>query len=256
MDRRERSPDEYGALKAALEGWQAKLWTALPAIIVSYDAAKQTCQCRPTIQALVRDQHGVANWVTLPVLVDVPVLFPGAGGFTLTFPVTAGDEVLVVFSSRCIDGWWQLGDVRPQVELRMHDLSDGFALLGTRNQTRLLPSLSTSAVQLRNDAGDAYVQITPGKNIDVVTPAAVTATAASLTATISGSATVQAASITLDAATVTCTGDLAVTGAVTALSVTAPDVVGSISVTAAGKSLTTHTHSGVQTGSGTSGPPT
>jgi phage baseplate assembly protein gpV len=242
MDRRERSPDEYGVLKAALEGWQAKLWTALPAIIVSYDASKQTCQCQPTIQALVRDQQGIATWVTLPVLVDVPVLFPGAGGFTLTFPVTAGDEVLVVFSSRCIDGWWQLGDVRPQAELRMHDLSDGFALLGTRNQTRLLPSLSTSAVQLRNDAGDAFVQIAPSKNITVSTPAAVT---------------VVAASVTLDAPTVTCTGSLAVTGAITsAVSVTAPAVVGSSTVTAAGKSLSTHTHSGVQTGTGTSGPPT
>lgn len=250
MDRRERSPDEYGALKAALEGWQAKLWTALPAIIVSYDAAKQTCQCQPTIQALVRDQSGVAAWVTLPILVDVPVLFPGAGGFTLTFPVAAGDEVLVIFSSRAIDGWWQLGDVRPQVELRMHDLSDGFALLGTRNQTRMLPSLSTTAVQLRNDAGDAYVQIKPNKDVELHTPAAANVTAATLTATLSGSATIHAPTITLDG-NVVCTGALDVNGVATASA-----VVGTIDVSAGGKNMLAHTHTGVQTGSGTSGPPT
>ena len=33
------------------------------------------------------------------------MVFPGGGGFALTFPVAAGDECLVVFASRCIDDY-------------------------------------------------------------------------------------------------------------------------------------------------------
>lgn len=50
---------------------------------------------------------------------------------------------------------------------------------------------------------------------------------------------------------VTIAGDLEVTGDVTAASVTSAG-----EVTGAGKALSTHTHSGVTTGAGTSGPPT
>ena len=64
----------------------------------------------------------------------MPVVFPGGGGFALTFPVAAGDECLVVFASRCIDAWWQSGGVGEPMEPRMHDLSDGFALIGVRSQ--------------------------------------------------------------------------------------------------------------------------
>lgn len=196
MDRRERSPDSYSALKEALDGWQAKLWTALPARITKYSPDAMTCECQPVLQALLLDRSGFETWVTLPLLVDVPVMFPGAGGFTLTFPVVAGDEVLVVFSSRCIDAWWQSGGVQQQAELRMHDLSDGFAVLGARNQTRLVPSINTTAVQLRNDAGDAFVEIAADASISATTPTTVTATANHVdviapTATFSGNVTVQ-----------------------------------------------------------------
>jgi phage baseplate assembly protein V len=57
-------------------------------------------------------------------------------------------------------------------------------------------------------------------------------------------------SITLDAAAVHVTGNLSVDGVVTA-----PTVVGTTNVTFGGKSGITHTHSGVQTGSGTTGAP-
>jgi hypothetical protein len=105
----ERSADLGEALRAALGGHQTGVWTALPAIIQSFDATKLTCVAQPAIKAQVRAQDGSTSWVSLPLLVDVPVCFPRGGGCTLTFPVAAGDEALIVFSSRCIDAWWQSG---------------------------------------------------------------------------------------------------------------------------------------------------
>ncbi|MCY1211511.1 hypothetical protein D9M69_119440 [compost metagenome] len=130
-----------------------------------------TCEVQPTIKVPVRQIDGTVVTVALPLLVDCPVQFPSGGNCSLTFPVAPGDECLVVFASRCIDSWWQSGGVQEQAELRMHDLSDGFALLGFRSKPRALAGISTSTTQLRSDAGDTYVELDPaGKIVKVAAP--------------------------------------------------------------------------------------
>lgn len=165
MDRRERMGDLVEGVLAALGGHQAGLWTALPCTIKSFDAVKMTVEAKPAIKAQVRSPDGVFSFVDLPLLVDCPVLFPGGGGFTLTFPIAAGDECLMVLASRCIDGWWQSGMATAATpapippDLRMHDLSDGFAIVGVRSQPRVLPNVSTNKVQLRLDDGTAFLDL-------------------------------------------------------------------------------------------------
>jgi hypothetical protein len=134
MDRRERADDPEAALKAALRGFQAGLWTAMPATLQSYDAAKLTCSAQPTIQAVLQAKDGTFSNLTMPLCVDCPVIFPSGGGFTLTFPLAAGDEGLLIFASRCIDQWHAQGGTQAQAERRMHDLSDGFFLPGPRSR--------------------------------------------------------------------------------------------------------------------------
>ncbi len=159
MDRRERLDDPEETLRAALDGHQASLWTAMPAVIQSFDSAAMTVVAQPTIQGQRRMPDGSTTPVVMPLCVDVPVIFPSGGGFTLTFPIAQGDECLLVFASRCIDAWWQLGDVQPALDLRMHDLSDGFALVGPRSQPRVIPSINLTSTQLRSDNGQTYVEV-------------------------------------------------------------------------------------------------
>ena len=159
MLRQERYEDPENALLIALEGWQAGLWTALPAIIESVDLGKMTCTAQPAIKGIWRLKDGSTKTVTLPLCLDVPIQFPSGGGFTLTFPFAKGDEGLLVFASRCIDAWWQNGDVQPQAELRMHDLSDGFFIPGFRSQPRMLSNISANSTDLRTDAGDVFVRV-------------------------------------------------------------------------------------------------
>jgi hypothetical protein len=167
VDRRERINDPVEATRAALDGKQAEMWTALPGIVESYDAERQTCTVQPTIKGKVEAQGGAVSSVALPLLVDVPVIFPSGGGFTLTFPIAQGDECLVVFSSRCIDAWWQSGGVQEPLEARMHDLSDGFAIVGPRSQARKLADVSTTNTQLRTDDGATYIEIQPGGKVRI-----------------------------------------------------------------------------------------
>jgi phage baseplate assembly protein gpV len=191
MDRKERIDDPLAALRAAFYGMQARVWTALPGVIESFDGNAQTCVIQPGIKIPVRAEDGSVTTVALPQLVDCPAQFPSGGNCTLTFPVAQGDECLVVFSSRCIDGWWQSGGVQEQAEQRMHDLSDGFAILGFRSQPRVLKSVSASSTQLRSDDGSTYVDLNPSaQTVNIVAPGGINLTAPNITLNASTSLTV------------------------------------------------------------------
>jgi len=164
MDQKERSADHTAGLKQALQGWQRGIWTATPALVNGGIGADQTISCTPAIRSLIlvvdpKTGKQVQQWVQLPQLIKVPVQFPGGGGYNLTMPIADGDEVLVVFGSRCIDAWWQNGGVGNAIDFRAHDLSDGFAIPGFRSVPRKLSGISTTTVQLRDDAGTNYIEI-------------------------------------------------------------------------------------------------
>lgn len=163
MDRKERFDSPEETLRAVIQGHQAELWSALPGVVQSYDPKKKTCTVQPAIQARITNAvTGAHTWVDLPLLLDCPVFFPSGGGCTLTFPITKGDECLVVFSCRCIDEWWVKGGTKnKQITLRMHDLSDGFAFVGVSSNTQVQPQLNTSSVQLRSNDGKSYIELNP-----------------------------------------------------------------------------------------------
>jgi phage baseplate assembly protein gpV len=249
MDRRERVGDPEETQRMIFAGQQSKLWTALPGIIESFDPSAMTCTVRPAISGARLTRGGATVDVEIPLLLDCPVCFPGGGGVTLTFPIAKGDECLVVFASRCIDSWWQLGGVRGQAEHRMHDLSDGFVLPGVRSQPRKF-SVSTAGAQLRTDDGAAFVEIDPGSH--------------KIKAETSGDIEAQASgSITLSAPTITLNGAIVLNGPITQSSAsglgTSASMIGPLSVTndvtAGGKSLEHHVHSGVVAGGANTGQP-
>ena len=162
MRREERIDDPEESLRLALENAQSRLWTAMPGLVVSVNLLAQTLSVQPAIQGTVTSADGESQSVNLPLLVDVPIVWPRAGGFALTFPVAINDEVLVVFASRCIDSWWQSGQIGAQAEVRMHDLSDGFAILAPTSQPRRLGNVSATNAQLRDSAGTTFLELMPG----------------------------------------------------------------------------------------------
>lgn len=218
IDQRERAGNFEESIRAAIKGFLSSVWTALPGTVQSIDLQKCTCTVQPTIKAFVRQQDGTQVWVQLPILQDVPILFPCVGSFALTLPIAVGDEVLVVFASRCIDAWWQQGGIQIQAELRMHDLSDGFAIPGPRSVPNVLQNISPNTAQLRSADGSTYVEIAQGQVVNIVAP---------------GGLNIQA--------NVNVTGTLNATEEITANG---------------GHTVSAHMHGGVQTGGGETGPPT
>ncbi len=171
MDRRERLDDPEEATRTAQDGHQARIWTSLPGTIQSFDADACTAVVQPTIQGIQQNPDGSFVTINMPLCLDVPVEFPGGGGCTLTFPIAEGDECELRFQSRAIDAWWQNGGIQPQIEQRLHDLSDAICVVGIRSQPRKLTNISTTTTQLRNDAADTYVELDPaGQTVKVVAP--------------------------------------------------------------------------------------
>jgi hypothetical protein len=84
-----------------------------------------TINCQPVIARLV---DGVS--IPLPEFVDVPVLTLQGGGSYTAYPAAIGDYCLLLFAERCFDRWYAGQDGQPPLELRMHDYSDGIAIVG------------------------------------------------------------------------------------------------------------------------------
>jgi hypothetical protein len=149
------------SVREMVMGLLKELHTACPGIIQSYDPATQTATVQAAIKRVFVDDGPVA----LPLCVDVPVHFPGGGGFVHTFPITAGDECLMVFAERCIDNWWDRGGVQEPFEVRFHDLSDAFALVGVRSKPRFLKNVATDASELRTEDGATVFRLEAGAAI-------------------------------------------------------------------------------------------
>lgn len=218
MDRRSLLNDSEETHRLILDGRQASIWSALPCIITKINFAEMTLECQPAIQGTVTAEDDTSSFVNLPVLVDVPICFPSGGGFIITFPLAIGDEVLVIFASRCIDSWWQSGQISIPAEFRMHDLSDGFAIPGPKSLPNVVANISTSALQIRNTAGTGVIEIDSDGKVKI------TATEFDLTGDLK------------------VTGNILATGEVTGNSGTAPIA------------LTTHVHTSAAPGSPTSPP--
>lgn len=221
MERSQLLNDPEQSLRIAFDGLQAGLWTALPCIVVSVDWTKLTIEAQPAVQGVNYDEAGNKTYVDLPVLGDVPLMFPAAGGFALTLPIAAGDEVLVVFASRAVDSWWQSGGNKNQpIEVRMHDLSDGFAIPAQMSNPKtksFAPHVSQTNARLTTQNGSAYVELTTTGICNIVA-----------------------------------SGGINVTGVVNVNG----SVIATGEVSAQGIPLSTHKHTGVTTGGGVTGGPT
>lgn len=164
----ERSPDMLLIIKDAIRGELAHLWTSLPCIVESYNPEAVTVSVISTIKIPIRDKSGVITTVELPPFEDVPVMFPCAGGFTITHPINKGDECFVSFASRNIDIWWQSGGVQNPFDTRKHDLSDGFAFFKPQSQANKISNISETDLEIRNDVNTCKIQITPDGVINFI----------------------------------------------------------------------------------------
>ena len=213
----ERYDDHEHVLREIMRSSRPRQWTCMPGHFVSFDAAA----CTAVVQLGISGQQvsaGTATAVPYPVIVDVPVQFPRGGGAALTFPIAPGDECAVHFVDRALDGWFESGGIQPPSSKRRQSINDIFAVPGSLSQPQRLQNVSTKSAQLRSVDGATYVDLDPvGRVVKITAPGG----------------------LVIDAPSVQCSGT----------------VVASGEITGNGIPLSTHTHSGVQPGSGNTSAP-
>ena len=120
------TPQEVVALKREI---LSSLHCAMPGIVEAFDSETQTASVRPALKR---------KGIVLPIVRDVPVFFPGNRSGAVTWPVSAGDECLLVFADFDIDRWFETGEAEEPLSARSHGLSDAFAFVGFRSRPNVL----------------------------------------------------------------------------------------------------------------------
>lgn len=140
-------------IQRAQESRVADIWTAIPAVVQSYDPTTRTADLRPLTLRPVRnvDTEEIEH-EELPILPSVPVAFPGAKGFRIEFPIDPGTTGIVVFLTLSAAKWRTgAADGTTPAEpgdQRLHHPGNGVFLPGLLPDTATTPATSVAALTI------------------------------------------------------------------------------------------------------------
>lgn len=143
-----------GVVDAAL---RERVHTLLPGKIESFDAANNVADVQPTVDQLIPQEDGSVLAVRIAVLRNVPVVFPGGGGYRITFPVKAGDYCELHFQESSIDRWRSNGDVVAPQDGRRFALADAVCHVGLQPNASPWTGVSITAATFGKDGGPQVV---------------------------------------------------------------------------------------------------
>lgn len=128
-------------IQAALDARLGELHTAMPGRVVSVDYTRNTVDVEPAFYHEIEDDYGNPQDEALPVIPDVPIAWPRAGGAWITFPIAKGDPVTLLFCERDLGVWRAQGAAGPPGDRRRHHLSGAIAIPGgSFAESEALPS--------------------------------------------------------------------------------------------------------------------
>lgn len=123
------------------------LHTFMPGRIESYDYRTQ----KATVKPLLKKRYLDGDVLELPVLGNVPVIFPRTGTAGITFPVKKGDKVGLIFAERSLERWYLTGEDSEPGDRRRYDLSDAVAIPGLYSFAEKNIQSNNSDVEVHND---------------------------------------------------------------------------------------------------------
>ena len=148
---------DFGNLTTALDFVFSQAFkdvhTCLPGIVESYTGTTRRAKIIPAIQLLLTDE----SKVTRSPIVDVPVVFPSGGGFTLLFPLKKDDSVLLVFSQRGLTDFKKSFKEASPEPMRILSEIDAIAIPGFGALSVTLATTTGAALQKEN--ADTYIKI-------------------------------------------------------------------------------------------------
>lgn len=148
-----RTPGLATVINEARARLMVDLRVSCPGKIVRFDSTTLLADVAPLTLDPVEQEDGSSVSMTLPVVTNVPVQFPGAGGMRITFPVQVGDPCFLLFSDRSLDAWIARGGVTDPPDQRRHHLSDAVALLGVRSTPETWKGFDPTSITIGSETG-------------------------------------------------------------------------------------------------------
>ena len=128
------------------------LGTSIAGHILAFDVNTQLAQVQIGVSS--RDRKG--NEIIPDPIIECPVHFSGGGGWSFEHKLVAGDEGLIIFSQRCLDGWIQTGGVANNPIARFHDKQDACFIPGIRSKPNAIKDFKNNGIRLRNSDASVY----------------------------------------------------------------------------------------------------
>lgn len=157
-------------IEVALSG----LYCVLPGYVVKYEYRT----CKASVQPAIKKTYlttveeellptEVKNLSQLPIIEDVPVLWPRTADFIIHAPLAKGDGVLLLFSDRSLEGFLNANSGRTvdAPDNRKHSLSDAIAIPGLYGFKNVNPSSGFNQVEIIYK--DAAIVIEENGRVDI-----------------------------------------------------------------------------------------
>lgn len=142
-------------IRLALETKGSEIRVCLPGYVKDFDPATQLATVVPGVSEIGRLEDGTEVVEERLPICHVPVVFPGGGGHSLTFPVKAGDEGLIHWCDNEIDKWLDAGGQVTPNSVRSHHTSDAIFVPGARSRPNAIAGFDPDHTTLGKDGSAA-----------------------------------------------------------------------------------------------------
>jgi phage baseplate assembly protein gpV len=151
-------------LRQIIKSEQLDLGVSIPAIVDSFDPATQMIEATPVIRRRRRLEDGSFEVEDRQKQIKIPLCTPYVRmlGFSLTMPISAGDQVLFCFADRGIDLWQETGEISDPPDtnqVRAHNYTDAIYIVGPIDLASPIEDYRIDCAELRNRLRDTAVTI-------------------------------------------------------------------------------------------------
>ena len=145
-------------LRSVLDEFRKTLLTSVPGIVEQFDSETR----RARVQLAIQMRLSSGKLLSQAPLLDVPVIFPSGGGYTMLFQLVPGDPVQVFFTHRGLSEFKQSLAESPPSPGRIISATDAVLIPGwggRAGELAVSPAVS-EGVSLQREDGSASIRLT------------------------------------------------------------------------------------------------
>ena len=145
-------------LRSVLDEFRKTLLTSVPGIVEQFDPETR----RARVQLAIQMRLSSGELLSQTPLLDVPVIFPSGGGYTMLFQLLPGDPVQVFFTHRGLTEFKQSLAESPPSPGRIMSATDAVLIPGWgggAGKLTMSPAVS-EGVSLQREDGSASIRLT------------------------------------------------------------------------------------------------